>query len=158
MQWPVCKLVAAGKVDRHMQRCWHDLPVSPPLLGMPLSSKSLFHMHLVPAGNYCLLLGVFLQDQNLIVPSYMDAAGHMAHVGQSMTAALEAHMGIDPNLDPSMDPSMGPGLQPGEEEDQFGNGMEDEEEEDGSDEVVGEPNRVEQGDEIASGQAAPLSR
>lgn len=69
----------------------------------------------------------------MIVPSYMDTAGHMAHAGQSMTAALDGHMGMDSNLDPSMDPSMGTGLQPDDDEDQFGTGMQQEDEEEGSD-------------------------
>ena len=110
-----------------------------------------------------------LQDASLIVPSYLDA-GHMTHAGQSLTAALDPDMGIDPSLDPTMDPSMDPsldhGLQPEEAEERYGNAMEDEHsddavevdvDDDDDDDVAREPLEG-QGAQTRAGQDASLSR
>ena len=91
----------------------------------------------------------------------------MTHAGQSLTAALDPNMGIDPTMDPSMDPSLDHGLQPEEAEEQYGNAMEDEDEhnddavevdvDDDDDDVAREPLEG-QGAQIRAGQDASLSR
>lgn len=108
------------------------------------------------ACSLCRLL-LYLQDANLIVPYNMDGGVHMTHPGQSMTAAMDPNMSMDPSMDPSMHPNMHPGLQPGEEEDHFGSGIEDEEEEDNLDKGMGQTGGA-QADQDAGGQDALLSR